>query len=363
MPVSYDIEQVKNARVAIIGIGGGGNNAVNRIIEETAGDKDMEKVTFIAMNTDYRVLNNSKARIRIPLGEKLTRGVGCGAKPEVGRMAAEESTEQIKNALEDIDMVFITAGMGGGTGTGAAPYVAELAQAKGILTIGVVTKPFGFEGRKKTITAEEGIEKLKANVDSLVVIPNDKVYNVLREKGTMREAFRRVDTVLSSSVKGICEIITKRGEVNIDFADLKTVMTGRGIIHMGVGFGKGENRFADALNMAIRNPLLETSIDGAKEVVLNFYGDNIGIYQMNESSEYIAKAVHPDAEIIWGYREPETETAEKDFVQVTIIAADIVPVERTSDPFMGENAAPQQPAPAEQQTRRSSDFNWKPIGF
>ncbi len=363
MPVSYDIEQVKNARVAIIGIGGGGNNAVNRIIEETAGDKDMEKVTFIAMNTDYRVLNNSKARIRIPLGEKLTRGVGCGAKPEVGRMAAEESTEQIKNALEDIDMVFITAGMGGGTGTGAAPYVAELAQAKGILTIGVVTKPFGFEGRKKTITAEEGIEKLKANVDSLVVIPNDKVYNVLREKGTMREAFRRVDTVLSSSVKGICEIITKRGEVNIDFADLKTVMTGRGIIHMGVGFGKGENRFADALNMAIRNPLLETSIDGAKEVVLNFYGDNIGIYQMNESSEYIAKAVHPDAEIIWGYREPETETAEKDFVQVTIIAADIVPVERTSDPFMGENAAPQQTAPAEQQTRRSSDFNWKPIGF
>ena len=177
-----------------------------------------------------------------------------------------------------------------------------------------------------------------------------------------REAFSNAHRFITPD-SNCCEIITKRGEVNIDFADLKTVMTGRGIIHMGVGFGKGENRFADALNMAIRNPLLETSIDGAKEVVLNFYGDNIGIYQMNESSEYIAKAVHPDAEIIWGYREPETETAEKDFVQVTIIAADIVPVERTSDPFMGENAAPQQPAPAEQQTRRSSDFNWKPIGF
>ncbi len=361
MPVSYEIEQVKDARVAIIGIGGGGNNAVNRIIEDTVDDKDMAKVTFIAMNTDYRVLANSKAQVVIPIGEKLTRGVGCGAKPEVGRMAAEESAEQIKKALENIDMVFITCGMGGGTGTGAAPYVAALAQEKGILTIGVVTKPFGFEGRKKTLTAEDGIEKLKANVDSLVVIPNDRVYNVLREKGTMREAFKRVDTVLSSSVKGICEIITKRGEVNIDFADLKTVMTGRGIIHMGVGFGKGENRFADALNMAIKNPLLDTSVDGAKEVILNFYGDNIGIFQMNDCSEYIAKVVHPDAEIIWGYREPEAEPQDKDFVQVTIIATDFVPVERDEIPFVDNSTANQ--GNSGTTGNRRSDFSWKPIGF
>lgn len=359
MSVNNEIESIREARVAIIGIGGGGNNAVNRIIEDTVGDKDMEKVTFIAMNTDFRVLQNSKAKLVIPIGEKVTRGVGCGAKPEVGRMAAEESTEMIRQALENIDMVFITAGMGGGTGTGAAPYVAALAQEKGILTIGVVTKPFGFEGRKKTLTAEEGIERLKEHVDSLVVIPNDRVYNVIREKGTLREAFRRVDTVLSSSVKGICEIITKRGEVNIDFADLKTVMTGRGIIHMGVGYGKGETRFMDALNMAIKNPLLDTSVNGAKEVVLNFYGDNIGIFQMNECSEYVARAVHPDAEIIWGYREPEGELPEKDVVQVTVIAADFIQIDRDEIPLVDSDTTPKGPASG----ANKSDFGWKPIGF
>ena len=356
MPVDYDIEQIRDAKVAIIGIGGGGNNAVNRIIEETAGDESMNNVLMVAMNTDFRVLENSKAAKRIPLGAKLTRGVGCGAKPEVGRMAAKESTEQIADVLEGIDMVFITAGMGGGTGTGAAPYVAELARQKGILTVGVVTKPFSFEGRMKMRTAEAGIEKLKANVDSLIVIPNDNVYKLYRDRCTMNEAFKTVDTVLSNSVKGICEIITKRGEVNIDFADIKTVMTGRGIIHMGVGYGRGDNRFHDALDMAIKNPLLETSINYAKEVILNFYGDNINIFQMNECSEYIASVVDPDAEIIWGYREPAEELAEKDFVQVTIIAANFeVPV--------GAGDTPRAGGLGQSSDTTGGGFNWKPIGF
>lgn len=357
MPVDYDIEQVRDAKVAIIGIGGGGNNAVNRIIDESVNDESMRNVQFVAMNTDFRVLENSKAPKRIPLGAKLTKGVGCGAKPEVGRMAAEESRDQIEDVLEDIDMVFITAGMGGGTGTGAAPLVAEIARSKGILTVAVVTKPFSFEGRMKMRTAEAGIEKLKSNVDSLVVIPNDNVYKVFRERCTVNEAFKRVDTVLSSNVKGICEIITKRGEVNIDFADIRSVMSDRGIIHMGVGYGKGDNRFHDALDMAIRNPLLETSIDHAKEVILNFYGDNINIFQMNECSEYIANHVHPDAEIIWGYREPETETEEKDFVQVTIIAAQF------EAPLGGENMAPPAGNPGTPQGGSNGGYNWRPIGF
>ncbi len=321
MGMEYDFEQIKDAKVAIIGVGGGGNNAVNRIIEDTVDDESMSDVLFVAMNTDLHVLDNSKATVRLPLGEKRTQGRGAGAKPEVGELAADDTKDEIVKILKDVDMVFITAGMGGGTGTGAAPVIAKLAKEMKILTIGVVTKPFAFEGRKKLQVAETGIEKLKANVDSLVVIPNDNVLKLFRDKGTMRDAFKRVDGVLSNSVKGICDIIKKRGEVNIDFADIKTVMTDRGIVHMGVGYGKGANRFKDALDAAIKNPLLETSIKYAKEVILNFYGDNIDVFQMTECSEYIAKEVDPEAEIIWGYREPEANCEDSDFVEVTIIAA------------------------------------------
>lgn len=353
MGLEYDFEQMKDAKVAIIGVGGGGNNAVNRIIEDTAGDESMNDVLYVAMNTDLRVLDNSKAFIKVPLGEKRTKGRGAGARPEVGELAAEDSKDEIERLLADVDMVFITAGMGGGTGTGAAPVVAKLAKERKILTVGVVTKPFSFEGRMKMQIAEAGIEKLKANVDSLVVIPNDNVLKIFRDKGTMRDAFRRVDGVLSSSVKGICDIIKKRGEVNIDFADLKTVMTDRGIVHMGVGRGKGQNRFHDALDAAIKNPLLETSIKYAKEVILNFYGDNIDVFQMTECSDYIAREVDSDAEIIWGYREPETETEESDFVEVTIIAAQFEPptgagnAGGTQNPFGGTG----------------SGIPWTPIGF
>lgn len=316
-----DIAEVKAAKVAIIGVGGGGNNAVNRIIMDSKGEESMKDVLFVAMNTDYRVLENSLANIKIALGERTTGGYGCGAKPEVGKAAAEESAEQISAVLDGIDMVFITAGMGGGTGTGAAPVVAAIAKKKGILTVGVVTKPFTFEGRQKMKAAEAGVERLKASVDSLVVIPNTNVFKLIKDRCTVQTAFGYVDCILSNSVKGICDIITKRGEVNIDFADITTVMKNRGIVHMGVGYAKGENRFQDALSEAIKNPLLETSIAYAKEVILNFYGDNIDVYQMNECSAYIAENVDPDAEIIWGYREPENPDAEeKDFVQVTVIA-------------------------------------------
>lgn len=321
MGMEYDFEQIKDAKVAIIGVGGGGNNAVNRIIEDAVGDESMDDVLYVAMNTDLHVLDNSKAAIRLPLGERRTQGRGAGAKPEVGELAAEDSKDEIVKILKDVDMVFITAGMGGGTGTGAAPVIAKLAKDMKILTVGVVTKPFAFEGRKKLQVAEMGIEKLKANVDSLVVIPNDNILKVFKDKGTMRDAFKRVDGVLSSSVKGICDIIKKRGEVNIDFADIKTVMSDRGIVHMGVGYGKGANRFKDALDAAIKNPLLETSIKYAKEVILNFYGDNIDVFQMKECSEYIENEVDADAEIIWGYREPEAGCEDSDFVEVTIIAA------------------------------------------
>lgn len=321
MGMEYDIEQVKDAKVAIIGVGGGGNNAINRIIEDSVGDENMKDVLFVAMNTDYRVLENSKAAVKIPLGEKLTGGYGCGAKPEVGKSAAEESKEQIEAVLEGIDMVFITAGMGGGTGTGAAPVVAALAKKKDILTVAVVTKPFKFEGRKKMEAAEAGIQRLEENVDSLVVIPNENIFKLIKGSCQMSKAFGYVDCVLSNNVKGICDIITKRGAVNIDFADIKTIMKGRGIVHMGVGFGKGENRFHDAMDQAIKNPLLETSIANAKDVILNFYGDNIDVYQLNECAAFIANTVHPDADIIWGYREPEEGEEETNFVQVTVIAA------------------------------------------
>lgn len=236
MSIEYDSEAGKDAKIIVIGIGGGGNNAVDRMIES-----GMTTVDFIAMNTDKHVLLKSKAGTKIQLGEKLTRG-GRGSKSEIGEKAAAENRDEITNLLNGVDMVFITAGMGGGTGTGAAPVVAEIAKSLGILTVAVVTKPFAFEGRRKMMAALKGIEKLEENVDSLVIIPNDNIMKIVDEKVTIQNAFKLVDEVLSNSVQGICDIITDVADVNVDFADVKTTMSNKGIVHMGVGRASGKNR-------------------------------------------------------------------------------------------------------------------------
>ena len=279
----------------------------------------MNTVEFIAMNTDKHVLLKSKAGVKIQLGEKLTRGLGAGANPEVGEKAAEESRDEITALMKGCDMVFITAGMGGGTGTGAAPVVAEVAKSMGILTVGVVTKPFAFEGRSKAMTALNGIEKLKTNVDSLVVIPNDNILKIVDEKVTMDNAFKLVDEVLSNSVQGICDIITKVGVMNVDFADVKTTMSNKGVVHMGVGRASGKNRSEEALLKAIQNPLLETSITGAKSVLVNFYGDNLSMQEMSIVSNMVYEAVDPDARIILGSLDAGDNM--NDEMQITVIAA------------------------------------------
>ena len=317
MGIEYDNEEGKNAKLMVIGVGGGGNNAVDRMIES-----GVTGVEFVAMNTDKLVLLKSKAPVKIQLGEKLTKGLGAGANPEIGEKAALESQEEIEAALKGVEMVFITSGMGGGTGTGAAPVVAQIAQSMGILTVGVVTKPFTFEGRRKMSAALKGIEKFKANVDSLVIVPNDNVLNIVDDKSSVANAFRLVDEVLCQAVIGIIEIITRVGDINIDFADVKTVMTKRGIVHMGVGRASGKNRCDDALEKAIQNPLLETTIEGATAVIVNYYGDNIQMLEMNACSGSVEDKVDPDALIITGMKNAGEEM--NDEVQVTVIATGFV---------------------------------------
>ena len=317
MGIEYDNEEGKNAKLMVIGVGGGGNNAVDRMIES-----GVTGVEFVAMNTDKLVLLKSKAPVKLQLGEKLTKGLGAGANPEIGEKAALESQEEIEAALKGVEMVFITSGMGGGTGTGAAPVVAQIAQSMGILTVGVVTKPFTFEGRRKMSAALKGIEKLKANVDSLVIVPNDNVLNIVDDKSSVANAFKLVDEVLSQAVIGIIEIITRVGDINIDFADVKTVMTKRGIVHMGVGRASGKNRCDDALEKAIQNPLLETTIEGATAVIVNYYGDNIQMLEMNACSGSVEDKVDPDALIITGMKNAGEEM--NDEVQVTVIATGFV---------------------------------------
>lgn len=314
MSIEYDSEAGKDAKIIVMGIGGGGNNAVDRMLES-----NMSGVEFIALNTDKGVLLKSKAETKIQLGEKLTRGLGAGANPEIGEKAAAESKDEIANLLKGVDMVFITAGMGGGTGTGAAPIVAEIAKSMGILTIAVVTKPFSFEGRRKMMTAEKGIEKLKANVDSLVVIPNDNIMKVVDEKVTISNAFRMVDQVLSNSVQGICDIITNVADMNVDFADVRATMSNKGIVHMGVGRSSGKNRAEEALRMAIENPLLETSIKGAKSVLVFYYGDNISMMEFSQVNNIVYDEVDPDAKVILGTMDSTEDMSDE--MQITIIAA------------------------------------------
>ena len=301
------------ANIKVIGVGGGGNNAVNRMV-----DSDLKGVQFLSANTESQVLELSKADVTIQIGEKVTKGLGAGANPQIGEEAAQESREEIIKALEGADMVFVTAGMGGGTGTGAAPIVAECAKEIGALTVGVVTKPFAFEGKRRRAQAEKGIEFLTQKVDTIIVIPNDKLLQVVDKKCSVSDAFSKADEVLRQGIKGISDLIQIPGLINLDFADVKTIMTNQGEALMGIGEGTGENRAADAAKMAINSPLLETSIDGAKGILLNISGSSdLGIFEVNEAAQIISDAADPDANIIFG---SVIDESLGDKVQVTVVA-------------------------------------------
>ena len=301
------------ANIKVIGVGGGGNNAVNRMV-----DNQIKGVQFLAVNTENQVLELSKADVTIQIGEKVTKGLGAGANPQIGEEAAQESREEITKALEGADMVFVTAGMGGGTGTGAAPIVAECAKEVGALTVGVVTKPFAFEGKRRRAAAEKGIEFLTQKVDTIIVIPNDKLLQVVDKKCSVSDAFSKADEVLRQGIKGISDLIQIPGLINLDFADVKTIMTNQGEALMGIGEGTGENRAADAAKMAINSPLLETSIDGAKGILLNISGSSdLSIFEVNEAAEIISEAADPDANIIFG---SVIDESLGDKVQITVVA-------------------------------------------
>lgn len=301
------------ATIKVIGVGGAGNNAVNRMIE--AGIRNVE---FIAVNTDRQTLNESKANSKIQIGEKLTRGLGAGANPDIGSQAAEESKAEIAEVLKGADMVFVTAGMGGGTGTGAAPIVAATAKEMGILTIGVVTKPFTFEGKKRLAQAERGVASLKGKVDTLVVIPNDKLLQVIDRKTSMIEAFRMADDVLRQGVQGISDLISVPGVINLDFADVRTIMLNQGMAHMGIGCASGENRAEDAAKQAIQSPLLETSIEGARGIIINITGgSDMGLHEANTAAELVQRSADPEANIIFG---TVIDDSMGDEIQITVIA-------------------------------------------
>ena len=308
-------EQENAAIIKVVGVGGGGCNAVNRMV-----DSGLQGVTFIAVNTDRQALSKCKAEVKIQIGEKVSNGRGAGADPEVGQRAAEESIDEIVTYLQDSDMVFITAGMGGGTGTGAAPIIAKAAMDCGALTVAVVTKPFTFEGKKRAVRANKGIQYLSNFVDSLVVIPNDRLIDTSEKNTSMLEAFAMADDILRQGVQGISDLISEYGLVNVDFADVKTVMEGRGIAHMGVGVGSGENKVNDAIDNAIHSPLLETSITGAKSILLYVSGGyDMGMLEINEIAERVASEADPDANIIFGAAVNEEMTGK---VSVTIITTD-----------------------------------------
>jgi cell division protein FtsZ len=301
------------ATIKVVGVGGGGSNAVNRMI--AAG---LQGVEFIAVNTDLQALQLSKADIKIQIGAKLTKGLGAGANPEIGRRAAEESREDLVRALDKADMVFVTAGMGGGTGTGGAPIVAEVAKQAGALTVAVVTRPFTFEGRKRAEQAEMGINELRSKVDSLIIIPNDRLLQVADKQTSITEAFRLADDVLRQGVQGISDLIAVPGLINLDFADVKTIMLDTGTALMGIGRGTGEKRAVEAARMAISSPLLETSIEGARGVLMNITGGpDLGLFEVNEAAEIIAAAADPNANIIFGAVIDENL---KDEVRITVIA-------------------------------------------
>ncbi|MCI8861994.1 MAG: cell division protein FtsZ [Lachnospiraceae bacterium] len=299
------------ARIIVIGVGGAGNNAVNRMIDEQIGG-----VEFVGINTDRQALQLCKAERTIQIGEKLTKGLGAGAKPEVGEKAAEESIEDIKETIQGADMVFVTCGMGGGTGTGGAPVVAKLAKDMGILTVGVVTKPFKFEAKTRMNNAVSGIQKLKDSVDTLIVIPNDKLLEIVDRRTSMPDALKKADEVLQQAVQGITDLINLPALINLDFADVQTVMTDKGIAHIGIGSGKGDEKALDAVKQAVASPLLETTIVGASHVIINISGD-ISLMDANDAASYVQDMAGDEANIIFGAMYDDTYTDE---ATITVIA-------------------------------------------
>ena len=331
--------------IKVIGVGGGGNNVVNRMVR--SGVKSVE---FIAVNTDKQALTSSSAGYKIQIGEKLTHGQGAGSNPDVGRKSAEESRNQISKALEDTDMVFITAGMGGGTGTGGAPIVAEIAREQGILTVGVVTKPFGFEGRRRMQQAEKGIEELQGKVDSLVIIPNERLKHATDQKITFANAFEIADDVLRQAVQSISDLIRDTGFINLDFADVTAIMKNAGMAHMGVGRAAGKGKAEEAARMAISSPLLETSIHGARGVLINVTGSmDIGLEEVEQAASLVQDAVHPDALTIFGATFDESMDDE---IRVTVIATGFAD---------GKSAAAA--APAEEKKAAEAKPGIEPINY
>ena len=299
------------AKIIVIGVGGAGNNAVNRMVDETIGG-----VEFIGVNTDKQALTLCKAPTTIQIGEKLTKGLGAGAQPQVGQQAAEESSEDLRQAMQGADMVFVTCGMGGGTGTGAAPVVAGIAKEMGILTVGVVTKPFRFEAKTRMNNALAGIERLKENVDTLIIIPNDKLLEIVDRRTTMPEALKKADEVLQQAVQGITDLINLPALINLDFADVQTVMTGKGIAHIGIGQAKGDDKAMEAVKQAVSSPLLETTIEGASHVIINISGD-ISLMDANDAASYVQELAGDEANIIFGAMYDDTYADE---ASITVIA-------------------------------------------
>ncbi|MCL2217115.1 MAG: cell division protein FtsZ [Defluviitaleaceae bacterium] len=311
--IDIDNAQDLQARIKVIGVGGGGNNAVDRMVEE-----GIENIEFISANTDSKALGKSKASVRIQLGEKLTRGLGAGGKPETGKRSAEETRDILQNAIQNTDLLFITAGMGGGTGTGAAPVIAGIAREMGILTVGVVTKPFAFEGTPRMRNAMEGIEALRKNVDTLVIIPNERLLSLVGDDVSLVDAFRRADEVLHQGVVGISGVILGDGLVNLDFADVRTVMQNQGVAHMGIGRASGKNKIETAVKEAINSPLLETSIRGASAVIISFTGDrSMSLNGISAASTFVGNELDEEAIVMFGATIDEDL---KDEVQVTVIA-------------------------------------------
>lgn len=357
--LEFDTSVDQLANIKVIGVGGGGNNAVNRMIEH-----GVQGVDFIAVNTDAQALNLSKAEYKLQIGGKLTRGLGAGANPEVGKKAAEESREQLEEVLRGADMVFVTAGMGGGTGTGAAPVIASIARDLGSLTVGVVTRPFSFEGRKRQTQAIGGIAAMKEAVDTLIVIPNDKLLQIVDKSTPMLEAFREADNVLRQGVQGISDLIATPGLINLDFADVKTIMSDKGSALMGIGIATGENRATEAAKKAISSPLLETSIDGAKGVIMNITGaSNLSLFEVQEAADIVASASDDEVNMIFGSVINENLNDE---IIVTVIATgfsdDILTQQqrqtsaRPMGTMRGGNAGQAQ-APQQQTTSRERERN------
>ncbi len=340
-------DDLGQAKILVVGVGGAGNNAVNRMVDEA-----IEGVDLIGINTDRQVLNRCKAPTKVQIGEKLTKGLGAGAKPEIGEAAVQENREQITELVKDADMVFVTCGMGGGTGTGAAPVVAEITKELGILTVGVVTKPFNFEGKPRMRNALAGIEKLKANVDTLIVIPNEKLLKICDKRTTIKDAFKKADEVLQQGVQGITDLIFKPGLINLDFADIQTVMRDKGIAHIGIGTGQGDDKAVEAIKVAMESPLLETTVAGASDIIINFSGD-VGIQEVYEAVSYLTEVAGDSANIIFGNVDGDDEVVE-DEVSITIIATGLEDVSGAGQVSLPVKEAEKKPEEAAKATENAN---------